>query len=252
MLVRVQPGTGATAHSLSGAEAKVHDLSAGRVYGMPHTIGSLRLLNVNIPGKTRTRQVDWLLFLPARPAVLEVKGFTTPHSGLPVIPPNGPLRAAGDPRARRHCRTRQAGQGQERVHRASWQRRIHPWPGRRPVRSSCSRSGPSTLSWPPAVLAVTDLVSRRTDRLTEGFAEHLPPPVSRGVRSTPRQPLRPHCALAASLRAEVATFTVRNGIWSKQPLIRRVGNVFPRKSTTPSRADGIRPTSAPRSTVVLV
>src|SRR6266540_1254543 len=81
MLVQVQPGTGAAAHSPSGADAKVHDLSAGWAYGAPHMIGSLALLNVNIPDKTRTRQVDGLLFLPAGLAVLEVKGFTAPQSG---------------------------------------------------------------------------------------------------------------------------------------------------------------------------
>ncbi|MEV6874223.1 nuclease-related domain-containing protein [Amycolatopsis sp. NPDC051128] len=90
MLVRVQPGTGTNAHGLSGAEAKVHDLLAGWAHGTSHAIDGLALLNVNIPDKATTRQVDGLLFLPTGLAVLEVKGFTAPQSGRLVIPPNGP------------------------------------------------------------------------------------------------------------------------------------------------------------------
>jgi hypothetical protein len=99
MLVRVQPGTGPAAHGLSGAEAKVHDLLAGWAHGTPHAIGGLALLNVNIPDKTTTRQVDGLLFLPTGLAVLEVKGFTAPQSGRLVIPPNGPWLVEGEPAA---------------------------------------------------------------------------------------------------------------------------------------------------------
>jgi len=39
------------------------------------------LLNVNLPDKCTTRQVDGLLFLPAGLAVLAVKGFTTGQPG---------------------------------------------------------------------------------------------------------------------------------------------------------------------------
>jgi hypothetical protein len=99
MLVRVQPGTGAAAHGLSGAEAKVHDLLAGWAHGTPHAIDGLALLNVNIPDKSTTRQVDGLLFLPTGLAVLEVKGFTTPQAGLLTIPPNGPWLVEGEPAA---------------------------------------------------------------------------------------------------------------------------------------------------------
>ncbi|SFW11903.1 Nuclease-related domain-containing protein [Amycolatopsis australiensis] len=99
MLVRVQPGTGSAAHGLSGAEAKVHDLLAGWAHGTDYAIGGLALLNVNIPDKRSTRQVDGLLFLPTGLAVLEVKGFTTPQTGTLVIPPNGPWLVDGQPAA---------------------------------------------------------------------------------------------------------------------------------------------------------
>lgn len=99
MLVRVQPGTGTAAHGLSGAEAKVHDLLAGWAHGTDHAIGGLALLNINIPDKRTTRQVDGLLFLPTALAVLEVKGFTAPQSGTLAIPPNGPWLVDGQPAA---------------------------------------------------------------------------------------------------------------------------------------------------------
>lgn len=97
--MRVQPGAGAAAHGLSGAEAKVHDLLVGWAHGTPHAIGGLALLNVNIPDKGTTRQVDGLLFLPTGLAVLEVKGFTTTQAGLLTIPPNGPWLVEGEPAA---------------------------------------------------------------------------------------------------------------------------------------------------------
>lgn len=99
MLVRVQPGTGTAAHGLSGAEATVHDLLAGWAHGTPYAIGGLALLNVNVPDKGTTRQVDGLLFLPAGLAVLEVKGFTACQSGRLAIPPNGPWLVGGEPAA---------------------------------------------------------------------------------------------------------------------------------------------------------
>ncbi|UOZ03390.1 nuclease-related domain-containing protein [Amycolatopsis sp. WQ 127309] len=99
MLVRVQPGTGSAAHGLSGAEAKVHDMLAGWAHGTPHAIDGLALLNVNIPDKSTTRQIDGLLFLPTGLAVLEVKGFTTPQAGMLTIPPNGPWLVEGEPAA---------------------------------------------------------------------------------------------------------------------------------------------------------
>ncbi|MDX3192723.1 NERD domain-containing protein [Streptomyces sp. MN03-5084-2B] len=99
MLVRVQPGTGSAAHGLSGAEAKLRKLLAGWTHGTDHAIGGLALLNVNLPDKNTTRQVDGLLFLPTGLAVLEVKGFTTPQSGRLAIPPNGPWLVEGEPAA---------------------------------------------------------------------------------------------------------------------------------------------------------
>uniref|UniRef100_UPI003F4907D4 NERD domain-containing protein n=1 Tax=Amycolatopsis sp. CA-293810 TaxID=3239926 RepID=UPI003F4907D4 len=97
MLVRVQRGTGATAHGLSGAEERVVGLLSSWT-GKYHLPG-LALVNVNVPEKTAVRQVDGLIFTPAGLMVLEVKGFVRPQPGVLTVPPNGPWTVDGEPAA---------------------------------------------------------------------------------------------------------------------------------------------------------
>lgn len=99
MLVRVQPGAGQGVRGLSSAENRVHDLLASWAAGTEFHIPGLTLLNVYLPDKGTTRQVDGLVFLPSRLAVVEVKGFTSPQSGQLVIPPNGAWRVGDEPAA---------------------------------------------------------------------------------------------------------------------------------------------------------
>ncbi|MBE1580412.1 NERD domain-containing protein [Amycolatopsis roodepoortensis] len=97
MLVRIQRGTGATAHGLSGAEERVVTLLSSWT-GEYHLPG-LALVNVNVPEKTAVRQVDGLIFTPAGLIVLEVKGFVRPQPGTLTVPPNGPWTVDDEPAA---------------------------------------------------------------------------------------------------------------------------------------------------------
>ncbi|MEV6386818.1 nuclease-related domain-containing protein [Nocardia xishanensis] len=48
------------------------------------------LLNVDVPAKGRTRQLDAVIWTQQRCIVIEVKGFRTRQDGTLVVPPNGP------------------------------------------------------------------------------------------------------------------------------------------------------------------
>lgn len=98
MLVRVQRGSGGGAHGLSGAEDKLVDMLQSWGPGRFHLPG-LALVNVNVPDKTATRQVDALVFTPSGLIVVEVKGFTRPQAGALTVPPNGPWLVDGEPAA---------------------------------------------------------------------------------------------------------------------------------------------------------
>lgn len=95
MLVRVQHGTSEGPHGLSGAEEKVVTILESWGPGLYHLPG-LTLVNVNVPDKATTRQVDALLFTPSGLIVVEVKGFTRPQAGQLTVPPNGPWLVDGD------------------------------------------------------------------------------------------------------------------------------------------------------------
>ncbi|MFE5565956.1 nuclease-related domain-containing protein [Amycolatopsis japonica] len=97
VLVRVQHGTGATAHGLSGAEERVVTLLSSWT-GEYHLPG-LALVNVNVPEKTAVRQVDGLIFTPSGLIVLEVKGFVRSQPGTLTVPPNGAWTVDGEPAA---------------------------------------------------------------------------------------------------------------------------------------------------------
>ncbi|MGV9823392.1 nuclease-related domain-containing protein [Nocardia xishanensis] len=48
------------------------------------------LLNVDVPHRGRTRQIDALIWTRQRCIVVEVKGFRTRQDGTLIVPPNGP------------------------------------------------------------------------------------------------------------------------------------------------------------------
>ncbi|WP_175648131.1 nuclease-related domain-containing protein [Nocardia donostiensis] len=48
------------------------------------------LLNVDVPSRGRTRQLDALIWARQRCVVVEVKGFRSRQDGILVVPPNGP------------------------------------------------------------------------------------------------------------------------------------------------------------------
>uniref|UniRef100_UPI003F493E16 nuclease-related domain-containing protein n=1 Tax=Amycolatopsis sp. CA-082387 TaxID=3239918 RepID=UPI003F493E16 len=220
MLVRVQPGAGTAAHGLSGAEAKVHDLLATWAHGTDHAIDGLAMLNINIPDKSTTRQVDGLLFLPTGLAVLEVKGFTAPQIGTLMIPPNGPWLVDGQPAAI-HALAGLPNPGEQvkaAVYAAKSVFAGIPGGGDSFIRGLVVLAPTSKLELPPGkdlvgngidvalaqhnslrqvlhryraqapawtvdgvlaacdALALAELAPRRAELLTEGFAEHLPPP----------------------------------------------------------------------------
>lgn len=50
------------------------------------------LLNVEVPDRDYSRQLDALIWTPQRCIAVEVKGFRTRQDGVLVVPPNGPWR----------------------------------------------------------------------------------------------------------------------------------------------------------------
>ncbi len=52
------------------------------------------LLNIHVPNRGHTHQIDALLWTPQQCVVVEVKGFRTRQDGVLRIPPNGPWRMA--------------------------------------------------------------------------------------------------------------------------------------------------------------
>src|SRR5699024_9823455 len=85
-------------HGLSSAEeafvTMTHSWGPG-AYHLPR----LALVNVNVPDKNTTRQVDALLFTPTGLIVIEIKGFTRPQAGTLTVPANGPWRVDDEPAA---------------------------------------------------------------------------------------------------------------------------------------------------------
>ncbi|WP_196812112.1 nuclease-related domain-containing protein [Nocardia sp. CNY236] len=48
------------------------------------------LLNVDVPSRGRTRQLDAVIWTRQRCIVIDLKGFRSPQNGTLVVPPNGP------------------------------------------------------------------------------------------------------------------------------------------------------------------
>jgi hypothetical protein len=100
VLVRVQHGPGSDGEGLSSAEAEVVRILRSWT-GKWHLPG-VALVNVNLPDRKTTRQVDALVFTPHGLLVVEVKGFTRPQPGRLMVPPNGPWTVDDAPAAIYH------------------------------------------------------------------------------------------------------------------------------------------------------
>jgi len=100
VLVRVQHGPGSDGEGLSGAEAEVVRML--RTWTGKWHLPGVALVNVNLPDRKTTRQVDALVFTPHGLLVVEVKGFTRAQPGKLVVPPNGPWTVDEAPAAIYH------------------------------------------------------------------------------------------------------------------------------------------------------